>query len=60
MARGNKFVQVVTAVLRKFSYEGISSQENLKKMIMPFFVKFGEIDSKKFMDDKLGLIIKSF
>jgi len=53
MARGTKFVQVATGVLRKLSEEAFKDQNALKTMIVPFFVKFGEVENKEFFDKKL-------
>ena len=49
MARGSKFVQAVTAILRKLSDKSMDKSE-LKKFICPYFVKYGEVASKEFFD----------
>ena len=59
LSDGNSIIELLTAVLRKFSKDG-QIAEVLKNYIAPYFVNFQAIGSKKLLNEKLNYLKYQF
>jgi len=59
VANGKSIVEILTAILRKFSKDQLKS-ETLEQLIIPYFVNFNALGHKKLLDEKLEHIINLF
>ena len=59
LMRGASFVKLLTSVIRKLHDTGLK-KDMLEQIIYPYFVNFGGISSKTFLDEKLSDMQKTF
>ena len=59
LMRGASFVKLLTSVIRKLHDNGLQ-KDTLKQIVWPYFVNFGGISSKTFLDDKLSDMQRTF
>jgi len=51
LMRGASFVKLLTSVIRKLHDSGVE-KNILEQIVFPYFVNFGGISSKAFLDEK--------
>ena len=60
LARGKRFIQELTIIVRLLDHDTLSDKEMLKKLIKPFFVKFGEFSSNEHFENQLQIMLGLF
>jgi len=59
VANSKSIIEILTAILRKFSKEQLKP-EILKQLIIPYFVNFYTLGGRQILDEKLNHIIDQF